>query len=222
MGFFQPDAGYGDDLGAHGVSADLDQVCAAIAAHSTAPGARMLVAVAGPPGAGKSTLAEALASRIEGAAVVPMDGFHLDNSILAARGLTARKGAPETFDVAGFAALLARLKTEPEVVIPLFDRMRDAAVAGAAVIGPADRVLIIEGNYLLLDEAPWHALAPLWDLTVQIAVPLPVLEARLIARWRELGHSDEAAKARALGNDIPNAQRVLAGSAKADLVVAQG
>lgn len=204
------------------MTADMDQICAAIAALPQNAGQRVLVAVAGPPGAGKSTLAEGLAARIDGAVVVPMDGFHLDNAILDARGLRARKGAPETFDVAGFAALLARLKTEAEVIIPRFDRGLDLAVAGAAIVGPADRILIVEGNYLLLDEAPWRDLAAFWDLTVQIAVPMPELEARLVARWRGFGLSDAAAKARALGNDIPNAQRVLGQSVPADICVKQG
>ncbi|RUS58646.1 nucleoside triphosphate hydrolase [Pseudorhodobacter sp. E13] len=201
---------------------DIDQITAAIAALPQTPGQRVLVAVAGPPGAGKSTLAEAIAAQVPGAVVVPMDGFHLDNAILDARGLRPRKGAPETFDVAGFAALLARLKAEPEVIIPRFDRARDLAVAGAAVVGPADRILIVEGNYLLLQEAPWRDLARFWDVTVQIAVPMVELEARLIARWRGFGLSEAAARARALGNDIPNARRVLEQSGPADICVTQG
>lgn len=197
----------------------IDRIKAAIAAHH-GPG-RLLVAIAGPPGAGKSTLAEALAAQIEGAAVVPMDGFHLDNGILEARGLLARKGAPGTFDVAGFGALVARLKAEDEVVIPVFDRSRDLAVAGARMIGPEARILLVEGNYLLLNEAPWRGLARFWDVTIAIEVPLAVLEARLTQRWRDHGLSEAAAVARAMGNDIPNARRVVAGSARADVTIRQ-
>lgn len=197
----------------------IDRIKAAIAAHHGP--SRLLVAIAGPPGAGKSTLAEALAAQIAGAAVVPMDGFHLDNGILEARGLLARKGAPETFDVAGFGALVARLKAEDEVVIPVFDRCRDLAVAGARMIGPEARILLVEGNYLLLNEAPWRGLARFWDVTIAIEVPLAVLEARLTQRWRDHGLSEAAAVARAMGNDIPNARRVVAGSARADVTIRQ-
>lgn len=194
----------------------------AIAAASRATDGRVLIAIAGPPGAGKSTLAEALADRIDGAAVVPMDGFHLDNMVLEQRGLLARKGAPESFDAAGFLNMVTRLKRGEEVVIPVFDRARDIAIAGARVIGPEQRVLLIEGNYLLLDRAPWNGLAGCWDLTIGIEVPLPVLEARLVQRWRDHGLMQAAAVARAMGNDIPNAQLVVAGSVSADLVIRQG
>jgi len=197
----------------------VDRIMAAVAAKE-GPG-RLLVAIAGPPGAGKSTTADALAAQVAGAVVVPMDGFHLDNSVLAARGLLARKGAPETFDAAGFAALVARLRGQDEVVIPVFDRSRDIAVAGARVIGPAAKVLLIEGNYLLLDEAPWRGLAPYWDLTIAIEVPIAVLETRLTQRWRDHGLTDTAARDRAMGNDIPNARRVLAGSVPADVTLRQ-
>jgi pantothenate kinase len=186
------------------------------------PGQRLVVAIVGAPGAGKSTLAEALAAQIAGAVVVPMDGFHLDNAVLCARGLLDRKGAPDTYDVAGFAALLARLRVEQEVVIPLFERARDVAVAGAVVIGPDAQVLLVEGNYLLLADGAWASLRPFWDVTIALDVPLAVLEARLVQRWRDHGLAADAAQARAMGNDIPNARLVIAGSAPADLVIQQG
>jgi pantothenate kinase len=194
----------------------------AIVAASSATDGRVLIAIAGPPGAGKSTLAAALADQVAGAAVVPMDGFHLDNMVLEQRGLLARKGAPESFDAAGFLNMVTRLKRGEEVVIPVFDRARDIAIAGARVIGPEQRVLLIEGNYLLLDRAPWNGLAGCWDLTIGIEVPLPELEARLVQRWRDHGLMQAAAVARAMGNDIPNAQLVVAGSVSADLVIRQG
>jgi pantothenate kinase len=194
----------------------------AIIAASHATDGRVLIAIAGPPGAGKSTLAEALADQVAGAAVVPMDGFHLDNTVLEQRGLLARKGAPESFDAAGFLNMVTRLKRGEEVVIPVFDRARDIAIAGARVIGPEQRVLLIEGNYLLLDRAPWNGLAGFWDLTIGIEVPLPELEARLVQRWRDHGLMQGAAVARAMSNDIPNAQLVVAGSVSADLMIRQG
>jgi pantothenate kinase len=186
---------------------------------------RLLVALAAPPAAGKSTLAERLRRKAEAAlgpgvaAVVPMDGFHLDNAVLSARGLLARKGAPETFDAAGFVALVERLRWEQEVVVPLFDRARDLAVAGAAVVEARHRLVIVEGNYLLLDRPPWDRLAGLWDLSVAIEVPLAELERRLVGRWLAHGLERGAAEARARGNDLPNAELVLEASVPADLVV---
>ena len=174
---------------------------------------RVLVAIAGAPASGKSTLAEELARRLTlqkcKAMVVPMDGFHLDNAILDARDLRPRKGAPETFDAIGFLNLINRLKENVEVFAPSFDRTRDLSVAGSIVI-PADcEVVIVEGNYLMHDEAPWEFLAPLWDLTARIDTPMDQLRARLIQRWLSLNHSRAVATRRAEGNDIPNAQRVL-------------
>ncbi|RME18877.1 MAG: nucleoside triphosphate hydrolase [Alphaproteobacteria bacterium] len=187
--------------------------------------ARRLVAVAGPPGAGKSTLAEALAQAFgeagEAAEVMPMDGFHLDNGLLAARGLLARKGAPETFDFAGFASAIARLRDGGELIVPVFDRSREMAIAGARAIGPEVRTVVVEGNYLLLDEEPWRALAAAWDFSAFIELPEAELERRLIARWEGYGYAPEAARQKALGNDIPNARRVLQRRLPADVVIDQ-
>jgi pantothenate kinase len=186
---------------------------------------RLMVAIAGAPGAGKSTLAEALAARLGPmAAVVPMDGYHMDNAVLTARGLLARKGAPETFDVAGLARDLARLRAadEAEVLVPVFDRGADLARAAARAVAQSVPVVLVEGNYLLLQEAPWAGLARLFDLAVFLDVPEPELERRLVQRWLDHGLSPAAARARALGNDIPNARRVVRGSRPADVVVAQG
>jgi pantothenate kinase len=119
---------------------------------------RYIVALAGPPGAGKSTLAAAVVALVPGARVVPMDGFHYDDAVLEARGLRSRKGAPETFDVAGFAHLLGRLRAGGEVAIPVFDRSMELSRAAADVVTDADRVLVVEGNWLLLDEGAWSGL----------------------------------------------------------------
>ena len=189
--------------------------------HVTGQG-RFITALAGPPGAGKSTLAEALVAALgQGARVVPMDGFHLDNPVLDARGLRARKGCPESFDALGFVHLIRRLRAEDEVVIPVFDRGLDLARAGGDVVGPEDKILIVEGNYLLLDAAPWHEARPLYDLTVALDVPEAELERRLIRRWLDYGHDAAAAEARALSNDIPNARRVLRESVAAEIVIRQ-
>ncbi|MEJ6397881.1 AAA family ATPase [Yoonia sp. 208BN28-4] len=174
---------------------------------------RVIVAISGAPGSGKSTLAEELARRLNmqkcPAMVVPMDGFHLDNGILDARGFRNRKGAPETFDADGFVYLIRRLRTGLEVIAPTFDRPRDLSVAGAIEIPASCPVIIVEGNYVMLNEAPWTDLETLWDLTVHLHVPMPELRARLIQRWLSHNLSRAAATRRAESNDIPNAQRVV-------------
>ena len=189
-------------------------------ARCAGPG-RALVALAGAPGSGKSTLSAALAQALgEGAAVMPMDGYHLDNAILDARGDRPRKGAPWTFDVAGLARDLARLRADDgPVLVPVFDRALDLSRAAAREIGPKVRIVIVEGNYLLLDQAPWDGLAPFWDVTLALDVPEDVLRSRLIARWLEHGHDPAAAEARALANDLPNAQTVARHSRPAERVL---
>jgi pantothenate kinase len=197
------------------------QLAATIRAKAQAQG-RFLTALAGPPGAGKSTLAAELVAALgQGAKAVPMDGFHYDDAVLIARGARARKGAPDTFDVAGFRHLLTRLRTEDEVAIPLFDRDLEISRAGADIVGPQDRILIVEGNYLLLNEAPWPDLAPLFDLTIWIDVPEAELDRRLMARWAHYGKTPDEARAWIDGNDMPNIRRVVAGSRPADLVIRQ-
>lgn len=182
---------------------------------------RFIVALAGPPGAGKSTLSGALLAHLgQGARIVPMDGFHYDDAVLAARGLSARKGAPETFDTGGFLLLMARLRgDEPKIAIPVFDRSLELSRAAADVVTAADRILIVEGNYLLLDEDPWRGLAPFFDLSVFLDVPEAELDRRLVARWAHHGRDAQAARAWIDGNDLPNARRVIAGSRRADLVL---
>ena len=181
---------------------------------------RFLTALAGPPGAGKSTLAAAVVAALgPGAKAVPMDGFHYDDAVLVARGARDRKGAPDTFDVQGFLHLLRRLRVEDEVAIPLFDRDLEISRAGADVVTAADRLLVVEGNYLLLNEEPWVQAAPLFDLTVWIDVPEAELDRRLQARWAHYGKTPEAARAWIDGNDMPNIRRVTQGSRAADVVV---
>lgn len=184
---------------------------------------RQLVAIAGTPAGGKSTIAalltKALQDRGISAATVPMDGFHLDNRILSERDLLARKGAPETFDAAGFITLMTRLRTEAEVIYPVFDRQRDISVAGAERMDPGCDIAIVEGNYLLFDEAPWSALSDLWDLTIWVDTRIDTVLDRCVARWLAHGHTPEAARARALGNDVANAERIIAAARPADITI---
>ncbi|RYE84038.1 MAG: nucleoside triphosphate hydrolase [Hyphomicrobiales bacterium] len=182
---------------------------------------RIVVGLAGAPGAGKSTLSERLLAALPAgqAALVPMDGFHFDNAVLDAMGLRHRKGAPQTFDCAGLKATLRRIRSgERDVAVPLFDRQADLARAGAAIIPVDARLILVEGNYLLLDRPPWSELAPLFDLTICIDVPMAELERRLLTRWIDLGRSAEAARAWVEGNDLPNARLVIEGSCAADVV----
>lgn len=184
---------------------------------SDTPGRRFIAALAGPPGAGKSTLAADLVSLIgKTAKVVPMDGFHYDDAILIARGQRSRKGAPETFDVAGFAHLLSRLQVEDEVAIPIFDRSLELSRGSADIVGPDQRILIAEGNYLLLNEAPWTDLARYFDLTAMILVPEAELDRRLLERWAQYGKTADEARAWIDGNDLPNIRRVQQHSRRAD------
>ncbi|MFN4101112.1 MAG: nucleoside triphosphate hydrolase [Pararhodobacter sp.] len=190
--------------------------------------ARRIVAIAGAPASGKSTLAESLCADLDrrapgGAAILPMDGYHLDNALLDQRGWRDRKGAPQTFDVAGLAQDLGRVRADQgPVVVPVFDRGLDLSRGSAREIAAAARVILVEGNYLLLDQAPWTGMAPLFDMTVFLAVPEAVLELRLIQRWLDHGHTPEAARSRALSNDIPNARLVAGQSRPADVTLNGG
>jgi pantothenate kinase len=202
-----------------------EALAARLAARAGADG-RTICAIAGAPGSGKSTLAEALVARLNDAApgqaaLLPMDGFHFDDLHLVPAGLRPRKGAPETFDVGGLAATLARLRAadEPFVAVPVFDRAIEIARAGARLIPAAARVIVAEGNWLLLDRAPWAALRRHYDLTVMIEVPEPVLRDRLTRRWEGYGLTPAEIAEKLDGNDLPNARLVAAASAPADYVI---
>lgn len=206
-----------------GRAVDLATLAAIVRERSAA--SRTLTAIAGPPGAGKSTVATELATRLNAdapgsAAVLEQDGYHFDDWILVPRGLRPRKGAPETFDVAGFHHMLQRLKAnrEDEIAVPVFDRSIEIARAGARMIPRTVRCLIVEGNYLLLDRAPWSSLFPLFDTTVMIEVPEDVLRRRLEERWRGYKLPPEEVSAKVEGNDLPNGRLIIANSAQAELV----
>ncbi|MBV0914080.1 uridine kinase [Rhodobacteraceae bacterium ASV31] len=186
---------------------------------------RRLVGIAGPPGSGKSTLAARVAAALgtRRAVVLPMDGYHLDNADLDRRGLRDIKGAPETFDADGFVTKLRAVRKATGVVrYPVFDRAADRTVPEAGTLHPQVDTVVVEGNYLLLQDPPWNALRSLLDASVMIAPPETVLLERLVERWLTHGLSPEAARRRAAGNDLRNVRTVLSRSAPADLLIGTG
>lgn len=188
-------------------------------------GTRFIVAIAGAPGSGKSTFANALQNalneqRVGQAEILPMDGFHLDNSVLIARDQLAHKGAPNTFDIDGFATMLARIRAaDKDVIVPVFDRDMDVARAGCRVIGTDVNIVIVEGNYLLLDRPEWQRLAGNYDLTIGLDVDLETLEQRLVQRWIDQGMTTTDAKNRAHGNDMTNVATVINEGLPADITI---
>lgn len=181
---------------------------------------RRIIGITGPPGAGKSTIAEALVAELGARAVlVPMDGFHLPNATLHEWGRRGRKGAPDTFDVAGYAALLTRLRTPTHATAPVFDRVADEPVADAIVIPDTADTIVTEGNYLLLDSGGWERVRPLLDEVRYVDLDDAVRLERLIARHEAFGMSREAATAWAMGPDAENASVIAGTRDRADVFV---
>ena len=203
------------------VESPIAQVLAALPS-APADGRRLVVALAGPPTAGKSTLAEAMVRQLDGRAIaLGLDAFHYDDAVLEARGHRDRKGAPHTFDVAGYAATLDRLRAVPvaPVALPVFDRRLELTRAAAEIAEPQHRIVVTEGNWLLLDEPPWTDLAPRFDLTVFVSTDLATVERRIRERWVYLGFDSGEANHRAEQNDLPNARLALTASTAADLTI---
>ncbi|MCK7610898.1 nucleoside triphosphate hydrolase [Roseibium sediminicola] len=208
---------------------DVDQVCTLIE-RSMRDGERTIIGIAGPPASGKSTLAEAVVqslnsgsrSSVARASLLPMDGYHLDNRLLESRGLLARKGAPETFDASGFCDAVGRLaEVNRETYHPKFDRHLDLAIANAIAIHPETPVVVVEGNYLLLDRAPWSSLRALFAATVFVCPSMQALRERLLQRWIKHGLEPDAALRKTIENDLPNAELVARESHLADLMLTQ-
>ena len=180
---------------------------------------RYLFGIAGPPGSGKSTLAARLGADLR-APVVAMDGFHLPNAELIERGQLDRKGAPETFAAQSFVELVRRLRHPSGVVdCPGFDRTIDEPVAGRVRVTPDDVVVIVEGNYLLLDEAPWGDLAELFDAVGYLDVADEMRIERLVDRHVAFGRERSEAIDFVHRSDEANTQLVVASRARADVFV---
>ncbi|MEU0335964.1 nucleoside/nucleotide kinase family protein [Streptomyces sp. NPDC006193] len=189
-------------------------------------GGRALLGIAGSPGAGKTTLAERLVDALNGdgppwAVHVPMDGFHLADAELDRLGRRDRKGAPDTFDAGGYAALLRRLREERDEVVyaPGFERVLEQPLAGAIPVPPSARLVVTEGNYLLLREGSWARVRCCLDEVWFCEVPEDERIRRLVARHEQFGKERTAAEAWVLGTDQRNADLVAATRERADLVV---
>ena len=187
------------------------------------PGPTVL-GITGPPGAGKSSLAEAVVAAVRGAVLVGMDGFHLAHRVLEERGLVEVKGAPETFDAAGYVALLRRIRAlagAGTVWAPGFRREIEDAVAGAVAVTAEHRLVVTEGNYLLLDTAPWGEVRALLDACWYVDVADPDRRTRLRARHEHYGRTPDEARERTHGSDERNAVLVAATRDRADLLVVE-
>lgn len=180
----------------------------------------LLVGLAGEPGAGKSTAAAELAALLPGSSVLPMDGFHFPQAQLVSLGRRERMGAPDTFDVDAFVALLASLRTSATTVrAPGFDRTIEEPVPNELAFTPDLRCIIVEGNYLLLDDHGWQRVTPLLDLTVGVVLDEATRLERLIARHVAYGKAPDAARAWALGPDQANAALIAPTLARADYLL---
>lgn len=185
-------------------------------------GSRRILGIAGAPGAGKSTVAQAIADALGGqAARVGMDAFHLANEVLAAHGSRDRKGAPDTFDPWGYANLLRRLKTngEPVVYAPVFDRSLEESIGSAIPVAREVPLVITEGNYLLLDAEGWRESREQIDEVWFLDVSDDERQLRLVRRHEAFGKAPEEAEAWALGSDQRNASVVDATRERADLII---
>jgi pantothenate kinase len=187
---------------------------------------RVLVGIAGPPGAGKSTLAQALVDSYADevpSLVVPMDGFHLSNVELDRLGLADRKGAPETFDATGFVHLLQRLRAATELVYaPAYSRTLHESIGGVIAVAPSTRLVVVEGNYLLLPEPPWASVRGLLDRCLYLEVADDVRVPRLLTRQLEHGRSEDAAYDWVHRSDEANARLIATTRRYADAVLRPG
>lgn len=193
---------------------------------SIPPAERRIIAIAGAPASGKSTIAARLEQRLNesepgSTALFPMDGYHYDDEVLIPRGWRPRKGAPHTFDVGGFASALRRLQANDEatVAVPRFDRTIEIARAGAILIEQSVRLIISEGNWLLLDDDPWPRLRPFFDRTALVVAEMETLEVRNRQRWVDFDMDEAGIRAKLDDNDMPNARLVYERSTEPDWII---
>lgn len=178
------------------------------------PNRRFILGIAGYPGAGKTTLAQALVREInknrDVAIVVPMDGFHLSNSTLEEMKILELKGIPDSFDAIGFINLLEKLREEPptKTLCPLFDRSIEASIENAIEVKTDHKIVITEGNYLLLERAPWNRVRTLLDEVWFVDTSFEVILPRLIERHIAGGRDADGARAKVESTDMPNARLV--------------
>jgi pantothenate kinase len=191
---------------------------------------RVMVGITGPPAAGKSTLSNAVAAAVLSrygvpAVAVPMDGFHLANGELARLDLADRKGAPETFDAAGFVHLLRRLRAAGEqsavetVYAPVYSRLLHESIGGAIPVPPDVQVVVVEGNYLLLPYEPWAGVRGILDLVVYVEAPDPARYDSLFRRQLAKGLDEAGAHAWVNGSDEANARLIATTRQRADVVL---
>lgn len=191
---------------------------------ASAKGRRVMIAIAGAPGSGKSTIAEHVVDVLnagEGvsAALFPMDGFHYDDAVLEEMKRRPFKGAIDTFDAHGLRHMLERLKAneDDKVAVPVFDRAIEIARAGGRLIPQSVDIIVCEGNYLLASQSPWDRLKQIFDLTVFVDVDEDDLRARLRDRWRSFGLGEDEINRKVEENDLPNGRFIISASTEPDL-----
>lgn len=209
---------------------DITQLVPDILAKSA--NGRFILGIAGAPGSGKSTLAQALFDAVEHlqpgtAVVVPMDGFHLDNETLDKLGLLPLKGIPASFDEDGFVNLLAKIKkanlaadSDP-VLAPLFDRATESSIQDEISILPSHKLVLVEGNYLLLEDEPWNKIQSICDEIWYLDVPESILLPRLIERHMAGGKDHAGALEKVNSTDLPNGRLVAQSQHLADKILSQ-
>lgn len=205
----------------------LDSLVAKIRAQAKP---RFLLGITGPPGSGKSTLSETIlkiwnetdsGTTDNGASIVPMDGYHLPNEELQRLGILHLKGIPQTFDAIGFVSKLRAIRSNPELThyCPRFDRSIEASIQNDILVKPEDALVIVEGNYLLLDENPWKELANIFDAIWYIDADDSILLPRLLERHLHGGKTAEQAKEKVESTDVPNTKLIQKTRDRASLVL---
>jgi pantothenate kinase len=184
---------------------------------------RYFIALSGPPASGKSTISEKFIHdlNVKGfqSSILQMDGFHYDDQILKEKNLLLKKGSPETFDVMGLINFVSRLDKEDEVVIPIFDRSLELSRSSAVIISKNTKVILVEGNYVLLNSYPWKELHKFFNSTIMINCEEKILEKRLIERWKNFNLPKEEIDKKVYENDLPNGVNVLKNSIEADYIL---